>query len=111
MAVQAAGAHLTSAESMMFELLRSKDHPQFKPILTRKCVDVSKVNFTLRYTGDRVQPDQTATFDMRAAIESVLEEARLLWQCRGQVSLLLRLPAVAARCAAPGMVLSADGER
>ena len=30
--VQAAGAHLTSAESMMFELLRSKDHPQFKPV-------------------------------------------------------------------------------
>ena len=30
--MQAAGAHLTSAESMMFELLRSKDHPQFKPV-------------------------------------------------------------------------------
>jgi hypothetical protein len=28
----AAGGQLTSAESMMFELLRSKDHPQFKMV-------------------------------------------------------------------------------
>lgn len=28
----AAGGQLTSAESMMFELLRSKDHPQFKAV-------------------------------------------------------------------------------
>ncbi len=28
----AAGGNLTSAESMMFELLRSKDHPQFKMV-------------------------------------------------------------------------------
>lgn len=30
--MQAAGGQLTSAESMMFELLRGKDHPLFKPV-------------------------------------------------------------------------------